>query len=55
MSLEPAVAAVAGLVVLGQELEAAEWLAIGLVATASAGRPPWAAAAAQAGTGRGAP
>ena len=37
MSLEPAVAAVAGLVVLGQALAPREWLAIGLVVAASAG------------------
>ena len=37
MSLEPAVAALAGLVVLGQALGAREWLAVGLVVVASAG------------------
>jgi inner membrane transporter RhtA len=37
MSLEPAVAAVAGLVVLGQALALREWLAIALVVIASAG------------------
>ncbi len=37
MSLEPAVAALAGLVVLGQELGAREWAAIALVVVASAG------------------
>jgi inner membrane transporter RhtA len=37
MSLEPAVAALAGLVVLGQALGATEWLAIALVVVASAG------------------
>jgi inner membrane transporter RhtA len=37
LSLEPAVAALAGLVVLGQELEAREWAAILLVVIASAG------------------
>jgi inner membrane transporter RhtA len=37
MSLEPAVAALAGLIVLGQALGAIEWLAIGLVVAASAG------------------
>jgi inner membrane transporter RhtA len=37
MSLEPAVAALAGLVVLGQALAADEWLAIVLVVIASAG------------------
>jgi inner membrane transporter RhtA len=37
MSLEPAVAALAGLVVLGQELGARAWLAIALVIAASAG------------------
>jgi inner membrane transporter RhtA len=37
MSLEPAVAALAGLVVLGQSLSARDWLAIALVIAASAG------------------
>jgi inner membrane transporter RhtA len=37
MSLEPAVAALAGLVVLGQSLDARQIAAIGLVVTASAG------------------
>ena len=37
MSLEPAVAALAGLVVLGQALEAREWAAVALVVAASAG------------------
>jgi inner membrane transporter RhtA len=37
MSLEPAVAALAGLVVLGQTLAVLDWLAIGLVIVASAG------------------
>jgi inner membrane transporter RhtA len=37
MSLEPAVAALAGLVVLGQDLGAREWAAIALVVIASAG------------------
>jgi inner membrane transporter RhtA len=37
MSLEPAVAALAGLIVLGQSLDALEWLAIALVVVASAG------------------
>jgi inner membrane transporter RhtA len=37
MSLEPAVAALAGLVVLGQDLGAREWAAITLVVVASAG------------------
>lgn len=37
MSLEPAVAALAGLVVLGQALDGVEWLAIALVVVASAG------------------
>ncbi len=37
MSLEPAVAAVAGLVVLGQALALREWLAIALVVVASVG------------------
>ena len=37
MSLEPGVAAIAGLIVLGQDLEAQEIVAIGLVVAASAG------------------
>jgi inner membrane transporter RhtA len=37
MSLEPAVAALAGLVILGQSLDALEWTAIALVVVASAG------------------
>ena len=37
MSLEPAVAALVGLVLLGQSLAAREWLAIGLVMVACAG------------------
>ena len=37
MSLEPAVAALAGLFVLGKDLAARDWLAIGLVVIASAG------------------
>jgi inner membrane transporter RhtA len=37
MSLEPAVAALAGLVVLGQDLLGREWLAVALVIVASAG------------------
>jgi inner membrane transporter RhtA len=37
MSLEPAVAALVGLVVLGQDLSATEVVAIGLVVSASAG------------------
>jgi inner membrane transporter RhtA len=37
MSLEPAVAALAGLIVLGQDLDAREWGAIALVVIASAG------------------
>ena len=37
MSLEPAVAALAGLVVLGQDLSVRDWLAIALVMLASAG------------------
>jgi inner membrane transporter RhtA len=37
MSLEPAVAALAGLIVLGQALDALEWVAILLVVVASAG------------------
>ena len=38
MSLEPAVAALAGFLVLGQDLGAREIVAIGLVVAASAGR-----------------
>jgi inner membrane transporter RhtA len=37
MSLEPAIAALAGLAVLGQSLSLREWFAIGLVVAASAG------------------
>lgn len=37
MSLEPAVAACAGLVLLGERISAVQWLAIGLVITASVG------------------
>jgi len=37
MSLEPAIAALAGLILLGQDLSAPQWLAIGLVGTGSAG------------------
>ncbi len=37
MSMEPAVAALSGLVVLGEVLQAREWAAIALVVTASAG------------------
>jgi inner membrane transporter RhtA len=37
MSLEPAVAAIAGLIVLGQALDALEWVAIGLVVVAGIG------------------
>ena len=37
MSLEPAVAALVGLVMLGQSLSLAEWAAIGCVTVASAG------------------
>ena len=37
MSLEPAVAALAGFVVLDQDLAARDWIAIGLVVIASAG------------------
>jgi inner membrane transporter RhtA len=47
MSLEPAVAALAGLVVLGQSLALRDWIAIALVVLASAGAT--AAAAPQAG------
>jgi inner membrane transporter RhtA len=37
MSVEPAVAALAGLIVLGQDLALRDWIAIGLVVIASAG------------------
>ena len=37
MSMEPAVAALSGLVVLGEVLHAREWVAIALVVAASAG------------------
>lgn len=37
MSLEPAIAALAGLIVLGERLAALQWVAIGAVMTASAG------------------
>jgi inner membrane transporter RhtA len=37
MSIEPAVGALAGLVILGQSLSAVQWLAIGCVMVASAG------------------
>jgi inner membrane transporter RhtA len=37
MSLEPAAAALAGLVLLGEGLGALQWLAIGCVVVASAG------------------
>jgi inner membrane transporter RhtA len=50
MSLEPAVAALAGLVVLGQELGARAWLAIALVIAASAGVTAAPASAPAAGT-----
>ncbi|MGH3328644.1 MAG: EamA family transporter, partial [Streptomycetales bacterium] len=41
MSLEPAVAAVAGLVILGEYLGAVQWLAIACVVVASAGATRW--------------
>jgi inner membrane transporter RhtA len=37
MSLEPAVAALCGLVLLGEHLTNAQWLAVGLVIAASVG------------------
>jgi inner membrane transporter RhtA len=37
MSIDPAIAALAGLIVLGQDLAARDWVAIGLVVIASAG------------------
>jgi inner membrane transporter RhtA len=52
MSLEPAAAALAGLVLLGERLGPPEWLAIGCVVVASAAvartAPPPAGAAAPA-------
>jgi inner membrane transporter RhtA len=48
MSLEPAVAALAGFVILGQSLHAREVAAIGLVVAASAGASRNAAPAAEA-------
>ena len=51
MSLEPAVAALAGFVVLGQDLAARDWLAIGLVVVASAGATAGAATVAPAPRG----
>ncbi len=58
MSLEPAIAALAGLAILGQGLSAVDVLAIGLVVVASAGAaaeasPPVAVAAADASHGAG--
>jgi inner membrane transporter RhtA len=50
MSLEPAVAALAGLVVLGQALGLREWAAIGLVVVASAGATAAPASAPEAST-----
>ena len=50
MSLEPAVAALAGLIVLGQDLGAREWGAIALVVVASAGATSTPARAADAST-----
>jgi inner membrane transporter RhtA len=50
MSLEPAVAALAGLVILGQDLGLGEWTAIALVVVASAGATATPARARDAGT-----
>jgi inner membrane transporter RhtA len=50
MSLEPAVAALAGLIVLGQSLDAREWMAIALVVIASAGATAAPASAQEAST-----
>jgi inner membrane transporter RhtA len=50
MSLEPAVAALAGLIVLGQDLGAREWGAIALVVVASAGATAVPARASDAST-----
>jgi inner membrane transporter RhtA len=49
MSVEPAVAALAGFIVLGQDLAPRDWTAIGLVVIASAG----ASLGARAGTSTG--
>ncbi len=43
MSMEPAVAALAGLLVLGEALHALQWVAVGLVVLASAGATRYAA------------
>jgi inner membrane transporter RhtA len=43
MSMEPAVAALAGLLVLGEALHAPQWIAVGLVVLASAGATRFAA------------
>ncbi len=43
MSMEPAVAALAGLLVLGEALHAPQWVAVGLVVLASAGATRYAA------------
>jgi inner membrane transporter RhtA len=50
MSLEPAVAALAGLVILGEALSGRQWLAVGAVMVASAG-----AARGEGGTAAAAP
>jgi inner membrane transporter RhtA len=50
MSLDPAVAALAGLIVLGQSLRAREWIAIALVVVASAGATAAPASAPEAST-----
>jgi inner membrane transporter RhtA len=42
MSMEPAVAALAGLLVLGEALHAPQWIAVGLVVLASAGATKYA-------------
>jgi inner membrane transporter RhtA len=44
MSMEPAVAALAGLLVLGEALHALQWVAVGLVVAASVGATRYAAA-----------
>src|SRR5258707_3103670 len=53
MSLQPAVAAVIGLVMLGQRLSAAEWAGIACVVVASAGAARGSAGAAPGATGSG--
>jgi len=51
MSLDPALAAVAGLIMLGEHLALVQWLAIGCIVAASAGSSATHAPAAGAGSG----